>query len=325
MKVDEELMHCSTCVCEGCSVSRRWFVPSNPPAPPPEEVAEGEREDDEVETCEVNFVPLEDNDDVVVEAEGDIIVDSDSDDDDVVIQDDYDDVVVGGAGKKKDDVQVEELEEDCYTECEKRNRDKRLIDEVYAAVGMEGIEGDTEKFVFDQRVKAARFWKSQVEIYEQKILDLKGSLEWVSERFRAVKQREEYQTKEVTRLVKLVNKRNADVNRLDERVYKMAEEISRIERMHSAGKRSKIRRIEDLKKELAAEKCRNHNLESELGNTRKRLLTFKRRSCPRRNRKRVVRRIDSYEDGDESSVSIKSGNSEEENISNLIDLMDNRF
>ena len=294
------------------------FVPSTPPAPPHHEgVTEEEREDEVVQTCEVNFVPLEADHDVVVEDEGDVP----RDDDDVVIE---------------DDVRVEELEDEDededdegrggYLKWQKRNMDKRKIEEVYKDIG--GDSGETtQRFVMEQRVKVARMWEEQVmEVYEGKICELKEKLDAVSEGFMAAKRLEEHQAAEVKRLVRINLDRISDAERWRERCHRLAEINCREERKYETVKRQKRLRVQELQKELQAERRRNENLELELSNTRKRLLTFTRRSIPRRTT-RVVRRIDSYEDGEESTVSLERTTSDEDTeetrLSKLITVMNN--
>ena len=63
-----------------------------------------------------------------------------------------------------------------------------------------------------------------MEVYEEKIIGLKRQLDCLTEGFRAVKRVQEYDIKEVKRLVKLVMDEMAEVNRLDECVYKLVEE-----------------------------------------------------------------------------------------------------
>ena len=151
---------------------------------PLEEVAEGEREEclvgDDYEVCwnpdVETFVPLEGDDfgvfsgvdsedNVVVEAEGDV---ARGNEDDVVIEDD--DVVI-----EDDDVQVEELEDEdlrFYLDWQKRNMDKRKSEELYNDIGGDSCMNDgMQKFVWDQQLKAATFWKTQVEVYEGKIME----------------------------------------------------------------------------------------------------------------------------------------------------------
>ena len=99
--------------------------------------------------------------------DGDYVIDVE-DDDDVVFVEDND--CSSEYSPKPCDVRVEELE-DCgsFLEWERRNWDKQLIDEKYAAVGQEDIEGRAQRFVFDHRRKAANFWKSQMKMYEQRL------------------------------------------------------------------------------------------------------------------------------------------------------------
>ena len=81
-----------------------------------------------------------------------------------------------------------------------------------------------------------------------------------------------------------------------------------------------------MQKELDEERKRRRNVEEELQVTRRRLLTFTRRSVPRKSG-RLVRRVDSYEEGTESSVSIERATDSEDNEDNrlkkLIHIMDN--
>ena len=275
-----------------------------------------------VETAEVKFVPLEDDfgfsggeeceeysdvepvpvvleEKVEVETEGD---GKDDDEDDVVIEED------DGRG--------------CYNEWLKRNMDKRKIEEVYEDMGSCSTEG-TQKFVWDERLKAAKFWKGRVDVYEGKIVELKEKLDVVREGFMAARRMEAYQASEVKRLVKINLDRISDVERMRERCHRLADANCREEMKYKALRRNKRLRIEALKKDLEAEKRRSANLELELSNTRKRLLTFTRCSVPRRNKTRLIRRINSYEDGDETTVSLEGSSSEneEKNIVRLIDIM----
>ena len=275
-------------------------------------------------TAEVNFVPLEDDfgfsggesgysdvepvpvvldDKIEVEAEGD----GNDDEDGVVIEEDD-----GREG---------------YNEWQKQTMDKRKIEEVYEDMDNSCSSENTKKFIWDERLKAAKFWRGQVDVYEGKIVELKDKLDEVREGFMAARRMEAYQASEVKRLTKINLDRISDVERMRERCHRLAEANCREERKYEVLRRNKRLRIEELQKELETERRRNANLELELSNTRKRLLVFTRRSIPRRAVRRVVRRIDSYEDGEESSVSIERNTSDEDNeecrVNKLIKIMDN--
>ena len=96
-----------------------------------------------------------------VEAEGDVLrgnVIAVEDDDDDVLSDEDD--CYSECEPESYDVCVDELEDEdggCISECEKRNRQKRLINEVYTVIGQEDIEGVMQRFVLDQMVKVAKF------------------------------------------------------------------------------------------------------------------------------------------------------------------------
>ena len=282
-----------------------------------------------VETAEVKFVPLEDDfgvfsggeeceeysdvepvpvvleEKVEVEAEGDGKDDDDDDEDDVVIEEDD-----GREG---------------YNEWQKQTMDKRKIEEVYEGMDSCSSEG-TQKFIWDERLKAAKFWRGQVDVYEGKIVELKEKLDEMREGFMAARRMEAYQASEVKRLTKINLDRITDVERMRERCHRLAEANCREERKYETLRRTKRLRIEELQKELETERRRTANLELELSNTRKRLLVFTRRSIPRRAVRRVVRRIDSYENGEESSVSVERNTSDEDNeecrVNKLIKIMD---
>ena len=280
-------------------------------------------EGDEVETAEVHFVPCEDDFGVFSGGESDY---SDVEPvpvvlDETVEVEDEGDVVIEDDGVRVEELEDEDEDRECYNEWQKRNMDKRKIEEVYDDIG--GCSEGTQKFVWDQRLKAAKFWKGQVEVYEGKIFELKEKLDEVTEGFMAAKRLEAYQASEVKRLVRINLDRISDVERWRERCHKLAETNCREEMKYEAVRRNKRLRIQELKKELEEEKRRNANLELELSNTRKRLLTFTRRSIPRRNKVRVVRRVNSNEDEEESTVSVELSSSEDEqkNINKLIDIM----
>ena len=260
-------------------------------------------EDDECEGySDVEPVPVVLEDKVEVEAEGDGKDDDDDEEDDVVIEEDD-----GRAG---------------YNEWQKQTMDKRKIEEVYEGMDSCSSEG-TQKFIWDERLKAAKFWRGQVDVYEGKILELKGKLDAMTEGFMAARRMEAYQAAEVKRLVKINLDRISDVERMRERCHRLADANCREEMKYQTLRRNKQLRIQALKKDLEAEKRKSANLELELSNTRKRLLTFTRRSVPRRNKTRLIRRINSYEDGDETTVSLEASSSEneEKNIVRLIDIM----
>ena len=267
-------------------------------------------DDDEYYT-DVEPVPvvMEGGEKIEVEAEGDVVkeVSEDEGDDDVVIEDE---------GESRQG----------YNDWQKRTMDKRKIEEVYGDMDSCG-SGETKRFVWDQRLKAAKFWKGQVDVYEGKIDELMKKLDEVREGFMAAKRMEAYQASEVKRLTKINLDRLSDVERFRERCHRIAEVNGREERKYQASRRNSRLRIQELRKELETERQRNANLELELSNTRKRLLMFTRRSVPRRAARRVVRRIDSYEDGEESTVSLERSISDEDNedcrLNKLINIMDN--
>ena len=107
-----------------------------------------------------------------------------------------------------------------------------------------------------------------MEIYEQKICELKRSLEWVLEGFQVMKRREQYQTKEVHRLVELVNAKTSEVNRLDKRIYTLVLETAEKEMRHQAARQNHRLWVQQIKREFE-EKTGRKNVEVAV--TRKRL------------------------------------------------------
>ena len=233
-----------------------------------------------VETAEVKFVPLEDDFGVFSGGESEY-----SDVKPVpVVLDDKIEVEAEGDGNDDDegDVVIEEDDgREGYNEWQKQTMDKRKIEEVYE--GMDSCSSEnTKKFIWDERLKAAKFWRGQVDVYEGKIAELTEKLDEVREGFMAARRLEAYQASEVKRLRKINLDRISDVERMRERCHRLAEVNCREERKYEALRRNKRLRIEELQKELETERRRNANLELELSNTRKRLLVFTRRSIPRR-------------------------------------------
>ena len=236
-----------------------------------------------VETAEVKFVPLEDD---FGFSGGEDECEGYSDVEPVpVVLEEKVEIEAEGDGKDDDD---EDGGRGCYTEWLKRNMDKRKIEEVYEDMGSCSNEG-TQKFVWDERLKAAKFWRGQVDVYEGKIVELMGKLDEVREGFMVARRMEAYQASEVKRLTKINLDRISDVERMRERCHRLAEASCREERRYEAFRRNTILRQEELQKELEAERRRNQNVEKELQVTRRRLLTFTRRSIPRRNRNRLIR------------------------------------
>ena len=299
------------------------FVPSTPPASLLHEgVAEGERED-EVETCEVNFVPLEDDYGVCSEY-------SDVEPVPVVVNEK---VEVEDEGDVPEEVieiddESDEGDDEVDIEFERKMADKRTVQRVYQGVGEEEDEADDglDEFMRETRMKSARFWVGQVKKYESKIDELKRELVFVKGGFRAAKRMVDRQKEDLDRII-VVNTQLQDENwTLHERVTTLVEDNARREMVFAAGQRKKRQRVQELKREVEEEKRRRRNVEEELEVTRKRLWTFTRRSVPRKSN-RVVRRVDSYEDGEESSsISVEQGSSsdeEEKRLVKLINIMNN--
>ena len=279
---------------------------------------------DEVETCEVKFVPLEDDfeceeysdvepvpvvleEKVEVKAEG-------------VVKGFVPEVIEIGEDDEDD-------EDDVDIELERKWADKRKMQRVYQSLGDEDEDdGLVEEFMRSSRTKSAQFWMSQVKGYESKIDELRKELAFVKEGFRAAKRTADRQKEDVDKLVEANTQLQDDNWQLHERITNLVEENTRREMVMEAGQRKKRQRVQELRKEVEEEKKRRRNVEVELEATRKRLWTFTRRSVPRKSN-RIVRRVDSYEDGEESSsVSVEgqsSSDDEQKRLVKLINIMNN--
>ena len=132
-------------------------------------MAEGEREGG-VETFEVLFVPLEGDLEVI------------SDDEDVVIEED---VVVVDEG---DAAEVEKLEVEGEGDVPREEvvldegdvkwdgGDRRMMEYVAEDMEKDGEGNDgQENFLWNQRLTVVRFWRTQVDAYEGRILNLEKS------------------------------------------------------------------------------------------------------------------------------------------------------
>ena len=275
-----------------------------------------------VETAEVNFVPLEDDNDFGVFSGGEESYYSDVEPVPVVLEEEVQIEDEGDVVVLNDDEGVEKLEDEDVVDWNggDRRRMNRVAEDVERDDG-----GREENFLRDQRFTVARFWRGQVDAYEGKILELERRLVNVTDGFKAAKRLADVETDEVERLRKLYMEKISEAERLKETVADLVGQTCDLERKDQVRKRNNKRTVQGLRKELETERKRNQNLEEELSSTRKRLLTFTRRSVPRAVR-RVVRRIDSYEDGEESSVSAERTSSDEDTeqcrMNKLIRIMD---
>ena len=261
-----------------------------------------------VDTAEVKFVPLED-DDFGVFSGGEESYYSDVEPVPVVLEEDVEIEDEGDVVVLNDDEGVEKLEDEDVVDW--NGGDRHMMNRV--AEDLERDDGGREeKFLRDQRFTIARFWREQVDAYEGKIVDLERRLVNVTDGFKAAKRIAEVETDEVERLRKLYMDKISEAERLKETVADLVGQTCDLERKDQLRRRNSKRRLQEVQKELDDEKKRRRNVEEELSTTRKRLLTFTRRSIPRRTN-RVVRRIDSYEDGEESTVSLERTTSDEDN------------
>ena len=273
-----------------------------------------------VETAEVNFVPLEDDNDFGVFSGGEESYYSDVEPVPVVLEEEVQIEDEGDVVVLNDDEGVEKLEDE-----EWNGGDRRMMNRV--AEDLERDDGGREeRFLRDQRFTIARFWREQVDAYEGRIADLERRLGNVSDGFRAAKRIADEETEEVARLRRLYMDKISEAERLRETIADMVSRNCELEEKDRVRRRNNKRKLQVVQKDLEDERKRKRNLEEELRVTRGRLLTFTRRSVPRKST-RLVRRIDSYEDGSESSVSVErdsaSEDNEENRLNKLIKVMDN--
>ena len=271
-----------------------------------------------VETCEVNFVPLEDDFGVFSGGE--------EDNSDVEPYSDVEPVPV----VLEEEVEVQDEGDVAIVESVENGvgGDRDMITSVAEDLEKDGEGNDEERrFLWNQRITVARFWRTQVDAYEERIVKLEKKVSEVTDGFKAAKRVAEKETDEVERLRKLYMDKISETERLRETIADLVSQNCELETKDRVRKRNNKRTVQGLRKEVDDERRRTQNLEEELQVTRRRLLTFTRRSVPRRNQNRVIRRIDSYEDGEESSISIERSTSDEDTedcrLKKLIKIMDN--
>ena len=124
-----------------------------------------------------------------------------------------------------------------------------------------------------------------------------------TEVIRAAKRRMDYDTFEINRLKDLSMAKTAEINRKDEDLYNMANDMGRLALRHNRVSDRQLASIRTLRQRLRDERKKSATLEEELHFTRKRLLTHTRRSVPCQC-KRVRRMVDT--DDNESTITAGS-------------------
>ena len=272
------------------------------------------------DTAEVKFVPLEE-DDFGVFSGGEESYYSDVEPVPVVLEEDVEIEDEGDVVVRNDDEGVEKLEDEEVVDW--NGGDRRMMNRVAEDLERAADCGREENFLRDQRFTVARFWRGQVDAYEGKIVELERRLVNVTDGFKAAKRIAEVETDEVERLRKLYMDKISEAERLKETVADLVGQTCDLERKDQLRRKNNKRRLQQAQKELDEERKRRRNVEDELSVTRKRLLMFTRRSIPHRSN-RVVRRIDSYEDGEESTVTLERATSDEDTrVNKLIHVMNN--
>ena len=145
-----------------------------------------------------------------------------------------------------------------------------------------------------------------------------------AEAIQAAKRRMEYDAMEINRLKDLTMIKTEETNKKEECIYNMASDMGRLALRHNTIYDRQLQTIRILRQRLTNEQKKTESLEEELRFTRKRLLTFTRRSVPRRC-KRVRRRIDYDEESTITADSTSETDYEDEESTNirLINIMDN--
>ena len=203
---------------------------------------------------------------------------------------------------------VEDTINDASIEASKR--DGTLVEECIELVENEGHESiqlrDLDTFLNNERVRAAAFWKSQIERYETKITNLSKTITKYTEGLRAAKRHIDYDAYEIRQLHELVMDKTKEANDKDQRIYEITDAMCLMEHGYQRREKRKQRAFTEVTKQLDEQLKVNDTLNEELKTTRERLNTFTRRSVPRRT-KRLRRHIAQYDDGgEESSVTLGS-------------------
>ena len=319
-------IHDSTCSCEGCleeKFAAREFTIGADPFSKAKDVGCNKKEDDEdliILDSDVESVSdIFDIHDDPPSTSDDGYCDDGNDDEDTYSVfsptpctiDDQAELVGGLDNIEEEDTpptKVEDTINDASIEASKR--DGTLVEECIELVENEGHESiqlrDLDTFLNNERVRAAAFWKSQIERYETKITNLFKTITRYTEGLRAAKRRMDYDAYEIRWLRELVMDKTTEANQKDERIYQVTNAMCLMEHGYQLRERRKQKAFNEMAKQLDEQLKVNDTLKEELKTTRERLNTFTRRSVPRRT-KRLRRHIASYDDGDEeSSVSLGS-------------------
>ena len=203
---------------------------------------------------------------------------------------------------------VEDTINDASIEASKK--DGKVIEECVNLIEHEGHESvqlrSLNTSLDEERLRAATFWKGQIERYETKITNLFKTMSKYAEGLRAAKRRMDYDAFEIRRLRDLVMEKTTEANQKDEKIYNITDAMCLMEHAYQRRDKRKDRAFNDIKRQLDTQLKVNDELKEELKSTRERLNTFTRRSVPRRQ-KRLRRRVAQYDDGDEeSSVTLGS-------------------
>ena len=203
---------------------------------------------------------------------------------------------------------VEDTINDASIEASKR--DGSLVDDCVNLVESQGHESVTlqnlTKSLDEERFKAASYWKGQIDRYESKIMDMFKTISKYAEGIRAAKRRMDYDAYEIRRLRELVMTKTKEANDKDKRIYDITDAMCLMEHGYQFREKRKQKAYNELARQYDEKSQLCDKLQEELKVTRERLNTFTRRSVPRQ-RKRLRRRVATYDDGDEeSSVTLGS-------------------
>ena len=232
-------------------------------------------------------------------------------------QEEFNGVGAVEAGWNDSDAWVEELEDreenDWDDEEERKRVNECKINEVYQNIGGEDGDNDesTERFIIENRVKVARFWMNQAEVYEKKIADLTKKLENVSDGFRAAVRDRDRWMFNCNRIIDINSRQQNENLRLNGRIGRLVEEKCEKELDYEAEHRDLASETRELRYQLSAEQRKNKELELELKITRKLFHRHARLSSHWPTLGTVVQNF-AYDDGSDSCIPISEESSGEE-------------